>query len=110
MGPSVVYEGVWLSEFEGSQFFENESRIREKYDDIYFDTWLSVPVGDPTFPPKSSFIKYRSNYGTSSANFILVKFVGRRNIFPGPFGFGHLGTSRNIIVVEKVISAKPLNR
>jgi hypothetical protein len=110
MGQSVVYEGVWLAELEGSQFFENETKIREYYGDSYFDTWLALHISDPTFPPISPLIEYRSNYGTNSANFVFVKFIGRRNVFPSPFGFGHLGTSRNVMMVEKVISAKALTR
>ncbi len=110
MGPSVIYEGIWLSELEGSQFFENETRIRKLYDDIYFDKWLELRIKQPDFPPVSPSTEYQSNYGSNSANFAWVKFVGRRNLFPGPYGFGHLGTSKNIVVVQKVISAKPLSR
>jgi len=110
LGPSTVYQGVWLSETEGSQFFENENVIRDHYDEIYFDTWLSMRFRDPDFPPAAPITNYRSNYGPSSATFIWVKFRGRRNITPGPFGFGHLGTSRNYVLVEKVISARPLKR
>jgi hypothetical protein len=110
MGPSVVYEGVWLSELEGSQFFENDLTIRERYGDIYFNTWLTLHVNDPKFPPKSELTKYKSAYGDYAANFVFVRFIGRRNVFPGPLGFGHLGTSKNEIIVEKVIIAKPLQR
>lgn len=110
LGPSTVYEGVWLSELEGSQFFENENEIRDYYDEVYFDTWLSIRFRNPDFPPAAPITNYRTNYGPGSATFIWVKFEGRRNIFPGPFGFGHLGTSNKIVLVEKIISARPLKR
>lgn len=110
LGPSTVYEGVWLSEMEGSQFFENETEIRDYYDEVYFDTWFQMRFPDPDFPPNAPITNYRTDYGPSAATFIWVKFKGRRNIFPGPFGFGHLGTSKNIVLVEKVISSRPLKR
>lgn len=111
LGPSTVYEGVWLSEMEGSQFFENGTEIQDYYnDEVYFDTWIQMRFSSPAFPPNAPITNFRTEYGPSSATFIWVKFKGRRNLFPGPYGFGHLGTSNNIVLVEKVISSRPLKR
>lgn len=110
VGPSEIFEGVWVSELEGSYFVEGDKIVRKYYTGEHIDTWLYPASKGMDFPQQSSPIKYESNYGTYEAHFAHVKFVGRRNLFGSSFGFGHLGVSQRVIFAERVLSFRPFEK
>jgi hypothetical protein len=61
------------------------------------DVWLQVPN-----PPRSAVA---SMQGDTPRDFAIT-FDGRRSVCPG--GFGHMGTSPNAVVVDKLISISPI--
>jgi hypothetical protein len=108
MGPSRVFEGIWAIEFEGSAFYESALKPENILKDKRFDTWLDpgrsgIALQQPDDPRINQFNDASDEF---YIHYMRVKFVGRRNVFPGLYGFGHLGVYDKMILVENVISAK----
>ena len=93
--PPERIQGVWMNAFEGSELLTTEefaTGVRYKENDA---TWLAM--GD-----KFSGRYDKKNFGRA----FKVVFVGRRASFPG--AYGHMGMSRHLVLVDQLISLKPI--
>jgi hypothetical protein len=80
--------GVWIDEFEGSEFFEgatSRSAVSLKNND---QTWLELENHRPT------------------GRAYFMDFIGRKTLVPGHYG--HMGGSRNLVLINRVISVRPI--
>lgn len=101
-GPPKRMRGLWRTYFEGSLFCPEPARTCEpskegKGPEGYFvnDIWLHV--ADPIW-------KARNDAHDFETSLYAVDFIGRRNERPG--FFGHMGLSRNEVIVDRMIAAK----
>ena len=97
-GPPRRMRGVWRAAFEGSEFFPG--RTTPPGEDETSGVWLSVDENAP-LP-----IAVRRKGGWEHPPLLLVDFVGRQTLFPG--GYGHMGMSHDLIVVDRLLSARVL--
>jgi|GEM_PF-3530669 len=103
MQPARRYRGIWLDEFEGSFFFENAVSLEEaaaRY------TQLSEPEAQAEWLSFSEPLERRLNRKRDFAHsrMFLIEFIGRRTAVKGLYG--HLGGAQNLIVVDRIESAK----
>jgi hypothetical protein len=91
MLPRQRYRGVWVNEFEGSRFYPGQSNVHAARDEARI--WLDVE---------------RVSLGDLEANgqAYLLEIEGRRTMLPGPFG--HMGSADHELIVDRVISAAPI--
>ena len=87
--------GVWLDEFEGSAFLPNASVAPAEWRYSPNEIWLDFPEHEPLLKG-----------GTGETRAFAVEFIGRRATYPG--SYGHMGGSRHLVIVSKLLSAKPL--
>jgi hypothetical protein len=96
-----VFKGVWIYQFEGSQFIENATKVPAERPDAGTTAWLS-------YDPKR--IDPKINYDNDPTEHCFpihafeISFIGRRN----PQGHGHLGLFASEIWPQQILSAKPL--
>ncbi|MBP6378881.1 MAG: hypothetical protein KA312_00540 [Sphingorhabdus sp.] len=109
-GPSDTYEGLWLNEFETDYFVEGLSHHKGNYDNDDLNTWIYPRVEGFLAPGSGRKLQFSSVGDEFPAYISKVKFIGRRNLLPSFYGFGHLGTCSRAIVVEKIISIKPIEK
>ena len=98
-GPPVRMRGIWLDEFEGSEFLPNATEAPADWpaggghsrDAIWLDFTRPEPLlTDP--------------HGERRA--LAIEFVGRRAAYPGRYG--HMGGSPHLVIVKKLLSATPV--
>jgi hypothetical protein len=83
--------GVWLNEGEDAEFLP--------------DATVSPLVR--TYSPDATSLEFRpENFLTGGHQAYTIEFVGRRATYPGHYG--HMGMSRHLIIVDEVLSAKPV--
>jgi hypothetical protein len=99
-GPRMRMRGLWLCEFEGSEFVQNAVEPPDSSTFYPNGTWLAwtqragIPCR-PYYPyPKEPTV-------------FAIDFVGRLSAYPGRYG--HLGGSRNLVLVDKLLSIRRLN-
>jgi hypothetical protein len=97
-GPERRMRGVWRDEFEGSQFFPG--RTTPPGEDDRSGIWLSVEENEAV---KAAIGHKR---GEPWPRLFLLDFVGRRTLYSGDYG--HMGMSRDYVVVDRLVSAKAL--
>lgn len=92
--------GVWIDEFEGSQFFPNRSVAPPR---LAAHPWIWLSVERGKLPRR-----YRALAPEGRA--MLIEFIGRRTLYRVPSG--HMGLYDYEIIVDRVISARdvPLRR
>ncbi len=98
---SGEFQGIWLYEFEGSTFLENETKIPQG--DIDYDkaAWLDY---DPSkIAPAKEHDSYEPGCGYKRSAFAL-KFIGRKIVGPA----GHMGIYGAELKVDKLLSARSL--
>lgn len=107
------FTGIWLYQFEGSTFIENETEIPEREVDTQEAAWLD-------YHPEAlgrgmDYDAYDEQHGCYPTHAYRVEFIGRRVIpavthYPNglPAGAGHFGLWGSEITVERMISATPL--
>jgi hypothetical protein len=90
MLPRQRYSGVWINEFEGSQFYPDRVTYPKTRDTTIWLDVENVALGglDP------------------DGRGYLVVFEGRRTMHPGLYG--HLGSARHELIVDEVVSVRPL--
>lgn len=93
LDPPRRMAGVWLVEFEGSSFLPGASKVpdwRSSEDDIWLEyDWRKVPPGS-----------------RARTNAYFIEFIGRKSSYPD--SYGHLGGSRHLVIVDRLISIRPL--
>ncbi|WP_332785682.1 hypothetical protein [Sphingomonas sp. PB1R3] len=106
MLPPRRFRGIWLSEFEGSRFFEGETnanavvaKLRAERRDRRFgdEEWLSWKTKPNSIQPLDS----------EQPRLMLLDFIGRRTAYRGEYG--HMGASDSEIIVDSLIAAKAIN-
>jgi hypothetical protein len=108
-----AFSGVWLYEFEGSTFLENETEIPDREVDRQQAAWLDYHP--ESLERGTDYDAYDEQQGCYPRHAYKVEFIGRRVIpamahYPNglPAGAGHLGLWGSEIIVERMISATPL--
>lgn len=102
-GFSREFSGVWLYEFEGSNFVEGATGIptqRPASEEADWFEWTEWPRLEALMDKDLS---YEDCHRVQA---FRVTFVGRRTHHP--FGVGHLGLSRSKVTVQRPISAERL--
>lgn len=90
--------GVWIDEFEGSQFLPGASDTSPAQVGLG-GTWLDVETNRiPGLFLTSSVDELRA---------FQIEFIGRRTLVAGKHG--HMGSSDHEVVVDKLISARPID-
>jgi hypothetical protein len=97
-GPRMRMRGLWLYQFEGSEFLQNYVEPPDISTFYRNDVWLNwsriyVPCLSPRRQQKPVIF--------------AIDFIGRKSAYPGHYG--HLGRSRNLILAEKVLSIRRLD-
>jgi hypothetical protein len=97
LAPATEMEGVWVNDFEGSAFYEGARSIadvRGRESTVWFT------IHQETVLPRA----FTKHYGLA----YRVKIVGRkaRDMNREPLeGFGHMGMSRGLVVVDRIVRA-----
>ncbi len=104
--PAERMRGVWVTGFERSGFVPDATEA-PRYDDPSPNRiWLDFADGSPPDPAlRAELDKMR----TTAA--VALEFIGRRS--RGPGNHGHLGGARQLVRVERILSARilgPLRR
>ncbi len=92
--PPERMRGVWLDEFEGSEFLPNATEAPAERQYSRDMIWLDFTRPEPLLADRSG------------DRALAIEFVGRRATFPG--SYGHLGGSRHLVIVDELLSATPL--
>lgn len=93
--PPVRMRGIWLDEFEGSEFLPGATEAPAEWHYSHEAIWLGFARPEPLLA--------REN-GEPRA--FAVEFIGRRATYPGRYG--HMGGSRHMVIVKKLLSATPV--
>lgn len=93
--PPVRMRGIWLDEFEGSEFLPNATKAPAGWPYSRDAIWLD-------FTRHESLLAN----GNGERRAFAIEFIGRRATFPG--SYGHLGGSRHLVIVDKLLSANPV--
>jgi hypothetical protein len=104
--PAVRMRGVWVTGFERSGFVPDATEAPLYSDPSPDRIWLDF---DDSSPPDPALRAELDKMRTTAA--VAIEFVGRRSRSPG--NYGHLGGARDMVVVERIISARilgPLRR
>ena len=103
-GPPIVMQGIWLRAFEGSEFHEGaheRADIRTSDGVPWFNTDEPLkPFADP------ATIEHRY-----AGRLYLVRLVGRRSVVqdrPPMEGFGHMGGSPSLVLLDEMLSIEDL--
>ncbi len=101
--PPRIYDGVFVDEFEGQRFVPDDWPDGRRYSapDIWFEMDEKsdlrveplVGIGD-------------TKMADDRSRLWRVRFVGRETARPGHYG--HLGVSRRMILVDRLLIAKPI--
>ncbi|MBM3928330.1 MAG: hypothetical protein FJ335_07720 [Sphingomonadales bacterium] len=92
--PPELMQGIWLDEFESSEFFPNATEMPAERPFSRDNIWLDFTRPEPLLA------------GRTGDQALAIEFVGRRATFPG--SYGHMGMSRHLIVVDELRSATPV--
>jgi hypothetical protein len=105
------YSGLWLRGFESSTFLENVDQVPTRAIDTRRADWLeySSEVGLPGI----EHMAFDEAKGCYPVHAFSVELIGRRVTYPCSdedlvCGAGHLGGWGSEIIVDRLISAKPL--
>lgn len=90
--PPERMRGIWLDEFEGSEFLPHATASPVVWPYSPDAIWLEFTRPEPLL--------------TGGQQAYAIEFVGRRATYPG--NYGHLGASRHLIIVDELLSAKPV--
>jgi hypothetical protein len=105
-GPERRYTGVWLYEFESSDFLEGETRVPKARPSERNTDWLEFPSGQLGLDRAPTNNGYDEKLGCYPVQPFLVTFIGQRT--RRPFGAGHMGLWRSQMTVRRTISIERL--
>jgi hypothetical protein len=106
MEPPRRFKGVWTNAFEGQTFMPEASEeipwlqatahkpsVQEHLERaLAFNIWIDV-----------SRVGLKDRFKLEGQK-VMIEFIGRKTQYPG--NYGHMGVSANLIIVDKLISAK----
>ncbi len=102
----LIYDGIWIDEFEGQNFVEGATSVRTLNRD-QSTPWFATD--DPVEPfVKPAPLNKAARFGR---NLYRVRFIRRQAIDmhrKPPFGYGHMGSSEGLILLDKMLSIAPL--
>jgi len=93
--PPERMHGVWLDEFEGSEFLPDAKSAPAQSRYSPNAIWLDFTRHEPLL-----------TRGNGEPRAFAIEFVGRRATYPG--SYGHMGGTRHLVIVNRLLSAKPL--
>jgi hypothetical protein len=96
-----VFKGIWIYEFEGSQFLENATKMPAKRPDVRATAWLQY---DPERIDPNIKYDHDPRKNCYPIHAFEISFIGRRN----PQGHGHMGLFASEIWPQRILSAKAL--
>ena len=99
LAPAERMRGVWVTGFERSAFVPNATAAPAYGDPAPDRIWLDFADGSPPDPALRAEL---DKMGTTAA--VALEFIGRRS--RGPGNFGHMGGAREMVRVERIISAR----
>jgi hypothetical protein len=100
--PPREFKGIWIYEFENSTFFENAIEVPMKRPPLETSVWLDY---DPAkIFPEIEFVEIDIEKDCFKIFAFEINFIGRNT----PYNKGRLGFSTSEILVENVLSIKPL--
>lgn len=101
MSPPQLMRGVWIDEFEGSQFLPGAQDAAQ----------AEVGLGSISLDVETNRIPglFEQSYtgGAEELRAFQIDFIGRKTAFKGQYG--HLGGSDYLIIVDRLISARPVD-
>ena len=103
-GPPRIFEGIWLRSFEGSEFHSG-ARTRADITSSSGVPWLN------TDEPLKPFIDPLRPTDIYAGRLYRVRFVGRRSLAqdrPALKGFGHMGGSPSLVLLDEMLSIEDL--
>jgi hypothetical protein len=100
------YRGVWVDEFEGQAFIPEGTKAPE---------WPRGNPGSPEWKKEADRAIAATIWldvervsllhkGQRGGRKLFIEFVGRKTMYPG--NYGHMGTSGQEIIVDRVISVR----
>ena len=98
--------GIWLSEFEGSQFYPDIERLDDLPTTIPWEDGIWLSFDDQTVRTEN-FPKRRWEPDA----YFRIDFIGRRAVRRAESnsgGFGHMGMFHELILVDEVLSIELL--
>ena len=99
--PAERMRGVWVTGFERSAFVPNATEPPAYGDPSPDRIWLTFA---PDSPPDPALRAELDKMRTTAA--VALEFIGRRS--RGPGNFGHMGGAREMVRVERILSARIL--
>lgn len=94
--PPERMRGIWLDEFEGSEFLPNATASPAVWPYSPDAIWLDFTRPEPLI----------SDRQPDRQQAYAIEFIGRRATYPGHYG--HMGGSRHLIIVDELLSATPV--
>ncbi|MEJ7777014.1 MAG: hypothetical protein WKF52_06495 [Sphingomicrobium sp.] len=91
--PPERMRGIWLDEDEDSEFLPNATRAPAEWRYSPNAIWLDFTRHEPLL-----------NRGNGEPQAFALEFIGRRATYPGRYG--HMGGSRHLVIVKKLLSAR----
>jgi hypothetical protein len=96
--PPRRMRGVWLVEFEGSEFLPDADRAPDIWAFAEKRIWLEIE--DEMLPPEHRAAFYKP------AQAFAVEFVGRNASYSG--AYGHMGAGTHLVLVDRLLSLRAL--
>jgi hypothetical protein len=104
MLPAKRFRGIWLDEFEGSIFIDGARDVETTKAELRRS--LAAPVAHREWLGWNDADRDALFPRSSNARLVAVDFIGRRTAYPGRYG--HMGMSSSEVVVDRVISVRPI--
>jgi hypothetical protein len=96
--PPVRMSGIWLNDFEGSEFLPDGSTYSDRWT-FSSRIWLEEDSWGSALPKDRD-----ENYGKAYA----VTFIGNLSSYQG--SYGHMGGSARLLLVDRLISIREVPR
>jgi hypothetical protein len=102
--PPREYRGIWIYQYEGSEFIENATEVPKQRPDHSRTSWLNQDkkIFDPDIADPA--LEYDPKLGCGRIQAFKVRFVGQRN----PHRGGHMGLWPSEIWMRRLISVERL--
>ena len=104
MLPAKRFQGIWLDEFEGSIFVDGVRDVEAAKAELR--RRLAAPAAHMEWLGWDDTNRADLLPPSSNARLVAIDFIGRRTMYPGRYG--HMGMSNSEVVVDRMISARPI--
>ena len=98
MTPPRRMKGLWRDEFEGQGFFPGLTRPPVADRGGFNAIWIDI---EPSLRPPRTEAE-----PTGKARWFRIDFIGRQTLYPGQYG--HFGFSRHYVIVDRILSLRPV--